>query len=310
MNDRTEEQEHRVSDALALGGTVVIGAMLAAQARINGDLGKHTGAVVAALISFGVGTVILIGAVATSAHARSGWRRLSRARGRTWWYLGGVAGAAVVGSSAGAVPEVGVSLVTVLLVAGATIGGLCVDAVGLGPGGRVHATLLRTFGTALAIIAVCIGALGQHASFRPALLALVGIAGVASAGQQAANGQLRQAAADARVAALISFAVGVVSLFALTALLSVIGHLPQVRFPTQPALYVGGLLGVVYIVVAAALVHRLGVLRLTLGTVSGQVIGALLIDAIAPTPGLKLTAATVTGAVLTLVAVAITVRSR
>ena len=88
------------------------------------------------------------------------------------------------------------------------------------------------------------------------------------------------------------------------------GHLPSIHWPGNPGLYVGGLLGVVFVAVSAGLVARLGVLRLTLGTVSGQVIGALVIDAIAPAPGLKLTAATVLGALLTLVAVAITVRGR
>jgi hypothetical protein len=40
------------------------------------------------------------------------------------------------------------------------------------------------------------------------------------------------------------------------------------------------------------------------------VIGALVIDAIAPTSGITLTVATVVGALLTLVAVGITVRAR
>jgi transporter family-2 protein len=264
----------------------------------------------AAVISFAVGTATLVVLVASSARARAGAHRLRRTRAPLWWYLGGVAGATVVGSSAGAVPEVGVSLVTVLLVAGATAGGLLVDALGLGPGGRVGATGLRVTGTVLAIVAVCIGAIGQHASFRPALLALVGVAGVASAGQQAANGQLRLASADARVAALVSFVVGVLALLALAGVLSLAGHLPRVRWPSDPVLYIGGFLGVIYIVVAAALVARLGVLMLTLGTVSGQVVGAVLIDAVAPTSGLRLTAATIVGAALTLLAVGVTVRGR
>jgi transporter family-2 protein len=203
-----------------------------------------------------------------------------------------------------------VSLVTVLIVAGATAGGLGVDAAGLGPSGRVPANQVRIFGTTLAIVAVSIGAIGQHGSFRPALLGLVGLAGVASAGQQAANGQLRAATGDARVAALVNFAVGLLVLLVLSGILAISGHLPTIRWPSQPVLYVGGLLGVVFIAVSAGLVARLGVLRLTLGVVSGQVIGALVIDALAPTAGFKLTPATVVGALLTLVAVAITVRGR
>jgi transporter family-2 protein len=305
-----QTDEHSLTETVALGATVVIGALLAAQTRINGALGEHTGAIVAAVCSFAVGLALLAGAVGLSSRSRSGFQRLRRAQVRTWWYLGGVAGAAVVASSAAAAPEVGVSLVTVLVVAGMTAGGLAVDAAGLGPSGRVPANTMRVTGTALAIVAVSIGAIGQHGSFRPGLLALVGLAGVAGAGQQAANGQLRAVAGDARVAAFINFAVGLLALVVLAVAVGLTGHLPAIHWSGNPWLYVGGLLGVVFIGVSATLVARLGVLRLTLGTVSGQVVGALVIDAIAPTPGLKLTAATVIGAVLTLVAVAITVRGR
>jgi transporter family-2 protein len=302
--------EHPLAEALALGATVVIGAMLAVQTRINGQLGKDTGAIVAAVISFAVGLAVLALSVGASGPARRGVARLRRAPVRKWWFLGGVAGAAVVGSSAAAAPEVGVSLVTVLVVAGMTAGGLAVDALGLGPSGRVPANPIRIVGTVLAIVAVSIGAIGQHGSFRPGLLVLVGLSGVAGAGQQAANGQLRAAAGNARVAAFINFTVGLLSLVLLAVIVGLAGHLPAIHWPTQVWLYVGGLLGVVFIAVSAALVARLGVLRLTLGTVSGQVVGALVIDAIAPTSGLKLTVATVVGALLTLVAVAITVRGR
>ena len=96
--------------------------------------------------------------------------------------------------------------------------------------------------------------------------------------------------------------------YSMTAVLATVGHLPGLRWSGNPVLYIGGFLGVVYIVIAAALVQRLGVLRLTLGTVSGQVIGALLIDLVSPAPGVRLAATTVIGALLTLVAVAVTAR--
>jgi transporter family-2 protein len=310
LTEQAVVQERRFSDTAALAVTIAAGALLALQARVNGQLGRHVGAVTAATVSFGIGTAILVCTVTATPRARRGVGRLLRRRGPVWWFLGGVAGAAVVGSAAAAVPQVGVSLVSVLLVAGATAGGLLVDAIGFGPSGRLRATVLRTAGTALAIVGVCVSAVGQHGSFRPALLALVGIAGVASAGQVAANGQLRMAADDARVAALVSFAVGTACLLALVGLLALAGHLPAVHWPGNPGLYIGGALGVIYIVIAAALVQRLGVLRLSLGTVGGQVVGAVVIDLVAPAPGVKLTTLTVVGALLTLVAVALTVRGQ
>jgi bacterial/archaeal transporter family-2 protein len=74
-------------------------------------------------------------------------------------------------------------------------------------------------------------------------------------------------------------------------------------WPTTPWLYLGGPLGVVYILVGAATVRALGVLRFVLGAVAGQLLSAVVIDAVWPEPGTTLRLATVIGAVVTLAGV-------
>jgi transporter family-2 protein len=204
------------------------------------------------------------------------------------------------------VPEVGVALVTVCIVAGTATGGLGVDQAGLGPGGRRPVTLLRVVGALLAIGAVTLAAAGDsHAAVRPLLLAGLFRAGIGSALQQAANGQLRRAAANAWVAGLLSFAVGTAGLVVVAA---ATGELTARHWPATWWLYTGGPQGVVFIVAAAALVARLGVLTVSLATVAGQLVAAVVLDIVWPAPGAALRATTVAGAVLTVVAVTLAAR--
>jgi transporter family-2 protein len=221
-----------------------------------------------------------------------------------WWWLGGLAGAAVVASTAQGVPEIGVALVTVCVVAGTTVGALLVDQIGLGPGGRHHATVMRIAGAGLAVVAVGLGVLGdRHAVVRPALFTALFLAGAASAFQQAANGQVRRVTASTAVASLVSFTGGTVALV-ITSVAR--GDLAGIVWPGEWWLYVGGALGAIYIALAAIAVGEVGVLRLSLATVAGQLVAAVILDLAWPAPGIHLRVATVIGAVLTLVAVAVT----
>lgn len=294
-----------MTDALSralLGAVVAAGGLIGLQGRINGELGsKLHSAVEAALVSFCVGTAVLLLVVLIADRDR-----LRGLRGKQiawWWWLGGLAGAAVVAGTAEGVPRIGVALVSVCIVAGTAVGALGVDEAGLGPGGRRRVTLLRLAGAALAVAAVAVGGLGdRHAVVQPVLFVVLFVAGAASAFQQAANGQLRRASGSAAVASLISFGGGTIALLATAAAR---GVLVPAAWPHVWWLYVGGLLGAAYIAVAATAVHRLGVLRLSLATVAGQLLAAVFLDLWWPAPGTRLQGTTVIGALLTLVAVAV-----
>ncbi|HVA61999.1 MAG TPA: DMT family transporter [Mycobacteriales bacterium] len=286
---------------------VAAGALLGVQARVNGALGvgMHS-ALLASLVSFAGGTALLAVIVTARAGSRAGLARLRSGPTRWYYWLGGLAGGLVVASSAAGAPRIGVSLVSVCLVAGTTAGALLVDRVGLGPGGHQPVTRRRLAGAALAVAAVGLGAIGRPArAGQPLLFIAIVAAGFASAGQQAVNGQLRRVADDVAVAALISFAVGLAGLAAVAVAAAAAGALPRPSWPGTWWFYTGGLYGAVYIAAAAAAVRRLGVLRISLATVGGQLAGSVLLDLVFPEPRAPLTAVAGVGVVLTLIAVAV-----
>jgi transporter family-2 protein len=74
-------------------------------------------------------------------------------------------------------------------------------------------------------------------------------------------------------------------------------------WPAAAWLYLGGPLGVIYILIGAATVQIIGVLRFALGVVAGQLMSSVVIDATWPQSGTSLHVETVIGAVVTVVGV-------
>jgi transporter family-2 protein len=298
-----------VPAALVVLAVVGSGALLGLQARINGELGARvSSALAAATVSFLGGTVALAAVVAVWPSHRRAVRRLLTSRTRWWWWLGGPVGAAIVAATAVGVPKVGVALVTVCVVAGAAVGALVVDRVGLGPAGRQAVTPVRVAGAVLAIAAVTYGAVGdRHASFRPLLLTVLVVFGAGTALQQASNGRLWSGSDSATVTALASFLVGTLLLVVVAAAAGEIGGR---RWPRSWWLYTGGLQGAVFIAVTAVAVHRIGVLVVSLATVAGQLAAAVVLDVVWPSPGTELRAQSVVGAVATLAAVVVVALAR
>jgi transporter family-2 protein len=294
------------------------GALLAAQARVNGGLQDRLGsgaaiASLVALVSFSVGTAVVLVVLFLSQRARRALKQLPHHKHelRWWYFLGGVGGASLVGVSAAAVPIIGVALLSVCTVAGQTAGSLVVDGVGLAPGGQRPITAQRLLGAVLAVVALLIATAGQvHGNFSPALVVAITVAGFLVAGQQAVNGQLAVVTGEARIAAAASFLGGTLLLAVLTGVFAALGRLHNLHWPGEFWLYLGGIGGAIYILLGAAMVARLGVLALTLASVAGQLLGSVLLDVFAPAPGEALTGTTVAGVLLIFVAVAITSTSR
>ncbi|MEO6713339.1 MAG: DMT family transporter [Mycobacteriales bacterium] len=267
----------KVAAALALG--CAAGAMLALQARINGELTERVGpALISALTNFVVGLVVVVAVLTVTrrwpavASLRSGERRL-------WWFGGGLCGVLLVATVAYAVPIVGVSLLVICLVAGQLVGGLVVDRAGISPGGQRPVTAARLAGAALAMCAVLLSRWGSDVEVRLLIIALISLGGFMSAVQQAANAHLRRHSDDVLVAVLVNFVVGTVALVVLCVAQFGGDRLGDISWPGQPLwLYAGGVLGVAFVAITTSLVRLLGVLRLTMSVVAGQLLGALLLD--------------------------------
>ncbi len=123
--------------------------------------------------------------------------------------------------------------------------------------------------------------------------------------QQAVNGRVRAAADSALTATLVNFAVGTVTLLVAFAIDIAVRGWPGGHLPTEPWLYLGGPIGIVFIAIAAAIVRFTGVLLLGLATIAGQIVGAVLLDLILPTAASHPGVNTLLGAALTMVAVLI-----
>ncbi|WP_338090532.1 DMT family transporter [Planosporangium thailandense] len=292
---------------LALG----CGALIAVQSRINGELGArlHDG-IAAAVISFGIGLVVLAVLTPMIAPARQGLtgvRDALRAGHLRWWHLvGGACGALLVVSQGVSVPVLGVAVFSVAIVAGQSISGLAVDRFGLGPTGRHPLTVPRVIGALVTVGAVLVAVSNQIT--RPSLLALAvlpSVAGVGTAWQQAMNGRVRHYAGMALPAAFINFLAGTVALLIAFAVEVALRGWPTGGLPHEPWLYLGGILGVFFIAVSASVVRFTGVLLLSLGTIAGQLVAAAVIDFLAPAHAGGPSAMTLVGIVLTLIAVGI-----
>ncbi|ADU06652.1 protein of unknown function DUF606 [Micromonospora sp. L5] len=292
-----------------VGLATASGVMVAVQSRINGELGvRLADGIAAAVVSFGVGLLILLVLVPATPGGRRGLAALRGALRsgalRPWQCLGGVCGAFLVATQGLTIGALGVAVFTVAVVAGQSGSSLLVDRAGIGPAGRQPVTPNRLIGAVLTVLAVLLAVgdrLGDPHALALALLPLA--AGVGIAWQQAVNGRVRAAAGSAMTATLVNFTVGTAALLVTFAVDLAVRGRPAGAFPDEPWLYLGGPLGIVFIALAAALVRFTGVLLLGLATIAGQIVGAVLLDLLLPTaashPGLD----TLLGATLTLVAV-------
>ncbi|MDQ1687614.1 MAG: bacterial/archaeal transporter family-2 protein [Frankiaceae bacterium] len=300
----TPRRSHAVPPGLVVGLALGAGVLAAVQARVNGELGLRLhDAYLAALVSFGVGWVMLVALVGAHPRLRRALHRPSQPT-RWWYYVGGAGGATLVAVSAAAAPVLGVALLTVGQVAGQTSGSLLVDRLGFGPAGRHAVTMRRLAGAGLALAAVLLAMFGRgHGRVSAGYIALAVIAGLAVSVQVAVNGRLRQANGEVTVTALVNFTTGTTLLAVGAVALRATGHLPIGHWPWEPWLYTGGPLGATFVAIAAFAVRHLGVLRLALLTIAGQLLGAALLDIVLPAAGHGLAATTVGAGLLTLVAV-------
>jgi bacterial/archaeal transporter family-2 protein len=113
---------------LAVVLTAIAGGLIAAQAPINAGLGKTTGSMAAALVSFSVGTAALATVVVLSGKAGG----LSSTFDVSWYYLlGGFLGAIYVLNALVAVSAIGAGGVAAATVFGQLTAAVAIDRLGL-----------------------------------------------------------------------------------------------------------------------------------------------------------------------------------
>jgi transporter family-2 protein len=285
----------RALRVVAVPTMVAAGAMVAIQAELNGRLADELGdgpraGVLAAIVSFASGLVLVAAITFALPAGRAGWARLVDAvRNRSLRpieLIGGAFGAFLVATQGLTVASIGVALFSIGVTAGQSASALWVDHLGLGPSGRQALSLPRLVAAIFAVVAVTmaageriVGNLGWSVLLA-VLLPL--LAGAGTSVQQALNGRL-SAVGGSWATTLNNFIVGTIVLVVCwPAMFLMDGHLSPP--PANPVLYAGGAMGVAFIWLAATLVKVHGVLVLGLSMIAGHVIGAELIELTGPDP--------------------------
>jgi bacterial/archaeal transporter family-2 protein len=126
--------------------TACAGGLVAVQAPINAGLGRSTGSLPAALLSFGVGTIALAAIVVLSGKAGG----LDSAFDVSWYYLlGGLLGAVYVTNALIAVSVIGAGGVAAATITGQLTASVLIDRFGLFGLDEVALSPGRVIGVAL-----------------------------------------------------------------------------------------------------------------------------------------------------------------
>lgn len=126
--------------------TAVAGGLIALQAPINAGLGKATGSLPAALVSFGIGTAALAAIVVLSGQAGG----VGSAIDVRWYYLvGGLLGAIYVANALIAVTVIGAGGVAAATITGQLVASVAIDRLGLFGLDQVPLSPERVIGVAL-----------------------------------------------------------------------------------------------------------------------------------------------------------------
>ncbi|WP_210508128.1 DMT family transporter [Naasia sp. SYSU D00057] len=306
--ETNEPKRRAVPRWLQLLVAVALGCLISIQARVSADLAERSDVYSAAWVTVITGTLILLVIVIVSRPARRGFRSVATAvRTRTlpWWaLLGGLAGMFFVVTQGTAAGVLGLAMFGMAVVAGQVVGGLVFDWIGIAGGERRSPTLYRVLGSVLAIAAVSWGAVaGDDSTIDLGLIAMAFVAGLGLAAASGATGRVQSASRSVATAGMLNHLVGLLVIVTLL-VASAPGDFTRFSLPSEPWLFLGGVIGPIGVAIGAVLVHRLGVLLLGLGTVAGQLIGALILELVVPTAGVQTSA--LIGIALTLVAVAVT----
>ena len=282
---------------------VLIGVVVAIQSRINGHLA-------AALVSFITGLALVTILVFGLKREREALFRIFDAVKKkelvTWEVMGGVLGGFFVAAQSAVVPQIGVALFTISVVAGQTVSSLLVDKAGITPSGKQKITKPRIIGAVATLIAVAIAVFPDltNSEFRFLPLTFSLIVGVFASIQQGMNGRVNVVARSPLATAWLNFVSGtIVVLIALAvdlALGASIGPLPSNFW-----VYTGGAAGLVFVAVSAYIIKHLGVLNFVILNIAGQLVGAVMIDWLAPAKAGSLNGYLIFGTVMTIISIAV-----
>ena len=290
----------------------LIGGVVSLQSRVAGELTKVVqNGITAATFSNYVGWITLCFLVFFIRREREGFFQVIRAlrskQIRPWELLGGWGGAMFISTQSTQVPVLGVALFTITYIAGQTVFALVVDELGLTTNGRKKISLIRIITSLITLIGVGIAVFPDLTNYKFALfpIVLTIVVGGATSFQQALNSRVNLISQRPLVTAWFNFTAGSFLITSIMGVRVLMGH-PFGSLPTSPHqiwLYSGGLLGLIFIATTAYILKHLGLLKWGLIGVTGQLIGALLLDWIVPAHSGGISKYLLAGSAITLLSV-------
>jgi len=290
---------------------VLIGVVVAIQSRINGQLSADlNNGLAAALVSFLTGLAMVSILVFGFKRERDAlYRIFSAIKSKdlvTWEVMGGVLGGFFVAAQSAVVPQIGVALFTISVVAGQTISSLLVDKAGITPSGKQKINKPRILGAVATLIAVAIAVFPDltNSEFRFLPLTFALIVGVFASIQQGMNGRVNVIAQRPLATAWLNFASGtVVVVIALS--INLLFGATVGSFPSNFWVYTGGAAGLIFVAVSAYIIKHLGVLNFVILNIAGQLVGAVIIDWLAPAKAGSLNGYLIFGTIMTIISIAV-----
>lgn len=285
--------------------------MIAVQARSNGELSARLGnSLQAALISFSSGLLIIAVITLFSTRIKDGMRNLATAvreeRLPRWRLFAGMLGGSFVAIQTNIVPIIGVALYSVASIAGQAVTSLLVDRIGITAGGPKAVSARRIAAATITVIAVAVSVIDRlgDAEFSIFAMLLAILAGAFVGVQRALNGQINEHSHESFATSLLNFIMGTTFLLLFLLLVIAFSGSELQPLPKGPWwIYLGGVIGVIYIAFTALIVQHLGVLTFTVLSVGGQLAGSLVLDLINPKTSGQVGWALVTGIALTYIGV-------
>ncbi|ERS41374.1 MULTISPECIES: DMT family transporter [Corynebacterium] len=271
---------------------ILAGLVLPIQTLVNTRLRASTGTPFSSsMISFAVGTVtLLIVAIAVT----GGNYGIAQAFNEPLWiWFGGLLGVVALTGNILLFPHLGAVQTVVLPIAGQVIMGLIVDHFGLFESPQSSLTAVRAIGAIIVLIGVIAVVATPSAATSSEdsatalwLWRLAGfIFGCFTASQSAINGHLGQVTGSPVSAALVSFAVGVTALVIVNIVLRWRPRIERPEGKPNPWwMWIGGVLGALFIFGNAALVPQIGTGLTVVAGLLGSMLGSLIIDRVSGAP--------------------------
>ncbi|MED2793597.1 DMT family transporter [Bacillus wiedmannii] len=269
---------------------ISIGGVFAVQTAINSQLRKFViSPFLASMISFIVGIIFLIVTIAVSGAPLSISVELFLSQPVYIW-LGGICGALALTTNILLFPKLGSVQTSIMPILGMTLMSMLIDHYGWFNStyysfglNRIIGVLLILIGVFLAVViqGVKNGRQNQENMLNQWIWRLVGImAGMLLAIQIAINGELGKVLHSSSHAALVSFAVGTITLIIVVGIMD--RSITNIKNPIKQSapwwVWVGGIIGGAYVLINVYLVDQIGNGQTVVLVLFGQITGSLIVE--------------------------------